>query len=253
MTGPEGIAMLRTAVVLSLVLASAAATAVAALRVSRKSPVPGDDPPAAVAREGGLRLSARLDRRWVDARGGASYLEIGVAANGVPERGPRTAVNAVLIIDRSGSMSGEKIARARDAARSLIAELDGEDRLAIVDFASDAHLLLASAPVTPAFKEVALAQVSRLQATTGTNLSAALDLAAPQIERGRAPARLDKVFLATDGLANEGVSDRAGLLRIAAGDFGRATVSTFGMGEDYDEDFLAALAGQAGGRTRFIH
>src|SRR5712671_444268 len=253
MTGPEGVAMLRTAVVLSLVLASAAATAVAALRVSRKSPVPGDDPPAAVAREGGLRLSARLDRRWLDARGGASYLEIGIAADGAPERGPRTAVNAVLILDRSGSMAGEKIARARDAARALIAQLDGEDRLAIVDFASDAHLLVPSAAVTPSLKEIALAQVARLQATTGTNLSAALDLAAPQLERGRASSRLDKVFLATDGLANEGVSDRAGLLRIAARDFGRATVSTFGIGEDYDEDILAALAAQGGGRTRFIH
>lgn len=245
--------MLRTAVVLSLVLASATAAAIAALRAPRKPPVPAADPPAAIVREGGLRLSARLDRRWVDARGGASYLEIGVAADGVPERGPRTAVNAVLIIDRSGSMSGEKIARARDAARSLIAELDGEDRLAIVDFASDAHLLVPSAAVTPALKEIALAQVARLQATTGTNLSSALDLAAPQLERGRASSRLDKVFLATDGLANEGVSDRAGLLRIAARDFGRATVSTFGIGEDYDEDFLAALAVQGGGRTRFIH
>ncbi|HYR17966.1 MAG TPA: VWA domain-containing protein [Myxococcales bacterium] len=244
--------MLRTAVVLSLVLASAAAVAVAALRAPRKSPAPAD-PPIAVAYEGGLRLSARLDRRWVDARGGASYLEIGVAADGATERGPRTAVNAVLIVDRSGSMSGEKIARARDAAGALIAELDGEDRLAIVDFASDAHVLLPSAAVTPALKEIALAQVARLQATTGTNLSAALDLAAPQLERGRAASRLDKVFLATDGLANEGVSDRPGLLRIAARDFGRATVSTFGMGEDYDEDFLAALAAQGGGRTRFVH
>jgi Ca-activated chloride channel homolog len=245
--------MLRTAVVLSLVLASATAAAVAALRAPRRAtPVPAD-PPAAVAREGGLRLSARLDRRWIDARGGAPYLEIGVAADGEPERGPRTAVNAVLIVDRSGSMSGEKIARARDAARALIAELDGEDRLAIVDFASDAHVLVPSAAVTPAFKEIALAQVARLQATTGTNLSAALDLAAPQLGRGRAASRLDKVFLATDGLANEGVSDRAGLLQIAARDFGRATVSTFGIGEDYDEDFLAALAAQGGGRTRFIH
>ncbi|TMB06176.1 MAG: VWA domain-containing protein [Deltaproteobacteria bacterium] len=248
--GQKGSAMVRTAGVLSLILASAAAAGVAALRAPRRPPA---DPPAATAREGALQLSVRLDRRWLDSRGGASYLEIGVAADGMPERGPRTAVNAVLVIDRSGSMSGEKIARARDAARALIAALDGEDRLAIVDFASDAHLLLASAQVTPAFKEVALAQVSRLQATSGTNLSAALDLSAPQLERGRAPSRLDKVFLATDGLANEGVSDRAGLLRIAARDFGRATVSTFGIGEDYDEDLLAALAAQGGGRTRFIH
>ena len=244
--------MFRTAVVLSLVLASTAATGVAALRARKPVPPPADAP-SAVARAGALRLSARLDRRWLDVRGGTSYLEIAVAADGMPERGPRTAVNAVLILDRSGSMSGEKIARARDAARALIAELDGEDRLAIVDFASDAHVLLPSAAVTPAFKEIALAQVARLQATTGTNLEAALDLAAPQLAQGRAPSRLDKVFLATDGLANEGVSDRAALLRIAAHDFGRATVSSFGIGEDYDEDFLAALAAQGGGRTLFVH
>ena len=244
--------MFRTAALLSLVVASAAATAVATLRAPRRAADP-KDLPVATAREGALRLSARLDRRWLDVRGGAPYLEVDIAADGAPALGQRTAVNAVLIVDRSGSMSGEKIARARDAARALIAELDGEDRLAIVDFASDAHLLLASAAATPAVKESALAQVSRLQATTGTNLSAALDLAAPQLERGRAPSRLDKVFLATDGLANEGVSDRHGLLEIAARDFGRATISTFGIGEDYDEDLLAALAAQAGGRTRFIH
>src|SRR2546430_7049524 len=238
--------MLRTAVVLSLVLASATAAAVAALRPPHKTPPPPADPPA-VVRDGALRLSARLDRSWLDSRGGASYLEIGVAAEGAPERGPRTAVNAVLIVDRSGSMSGEKIARARDAARALIAELDGEDRLAIVDFASDAHLLLPSAAVTPAFKEIALAQVARLQATTGTNLSAALDLASPQLERGRAPSRLDKVFLATDGLAHEGVSDRAGLLRIAARDFGRATVSPLGIGGGYDENPPPAPPAPGGG------
>lgn len=244
--------MLRTAALLSLVAASAAATAVAAFRSSRR-PADAVEPQSAAVREGALRLSARLDRRWLDARGGGSYLEIDVAADGAPERGPRTAVNAVLIVDRSGSMSGEKIARARDAARALIAELDGEDRLAIVDFASDAHVLLSSTAVTPAVKESALALVSRLQATTGTNLSKAMDLAAPQLEEGRAPSRLDKVFLATDGLANEGVSDRKDLLEIAARDFGRATISTFGIGDDYDEDFLATLAAQAGGRTRFIH
>jgi Ca-activated chloride channel homolog len=244
--------MLRTAVLLSLVVASAAATAIATLS-SRRPPAPPHDPPPATAHDGTLRLSARLDRRWLDARGGGSYLEIAVAADGMPERGPRTAVNAVLIIDRSGSMAGEKIARARDAARALVTELDGEDRIAIVDFASDARVLVPSAPATPALKESALAQVARLQATTGTNLSAAFELAAPQLARGRAASRLDKVFVATDGLANEGVSDRVGLLRIAAREFGRATMSTFGIGEDYDEDLLAALAAQGGGRTRFIH
>src|SRR5262249_53286526 len=81
----KGSAMLRTAVVLSLVLASVAATGVAALRARKPVPPPGDAPPA-VAREGALRLSARLDRRWLSVRGATSYLEIAVAADGMPER-----------------------------------------------------------------------------------------------------------------------------------------------------------------------
>ncbi len=249
--------MRRTLVILSLVLVSVTAATVAALRLpGRSGPLPSEptpsEPTPIVTAHGKLRVSTRFDRRWFDLRGAESYLEIGVAADGSPERGPRTVVNAVLVIDRSGSMSGEKIARARDAARALISELNGEDRLAIVDFASDARLMLASSAVTSAVQEQALAQVSRLQATTGTNLSAALRLAAPQLARGRAPSRLDKVFIATDGLANEGISDRAGLLDLAARLLGSSTVSTFGVGEDYDEDLLAALAAHAGGRTRFI-
>src|SRR5207245_11308948 len=114
--GSKGSARARPAGALSLLRAPAAAAGAAALRAPRRPPA---DPPAATAREGALQLSVRLDRRWLDSRGGASYLEIGVAADGMPERGPRTAVNAVLVIDRSGSMSGEKIARARDAARAL--------------------------------------------------------------------------------------------------------------------------------------
>jgi len=248
--------MRRTAIVFALVLASVAAAAVAAIRLQRKpaaSATAAPQPlPQPLPRSSSLSITTRLDRRWLDSRGGESYLEIGVAAAGDPERGPRTAVNAVLVIDRSGSMSGAKIERARDAARAFLEQLDPEDRLAIVDFASDARVLVPSAPATAGFKERASALIARLQATTGTNLSAALDLAAPQLAQGKGAGRLDKVFLASDGLANEGVVDRIALLALARRDFGEATVSTFGIGDDYDEDLMTALAAQAGGRTRFI-
>ena len=243
--------MRRTFAVFALVLSSLAAALFAAVRAPR-----ADAPPEPVSwrREGALRLSTQLERRYLDeAGGGEAYLQIDLAAEaGAGGARRRVPVNAVLIVDRSGSMEGEKIARARDAARALIAALDAEDRLAIVDFASDARVLVASTPATADARERALAAVERLQATSGTNLSAALDLAAPELARGRAPFRLDKVFLASDGQANEGVADRAGLLRVAQRDFGPATVSTFGVGADYDEDLMTALAAQAGGRARFI-
>lgn len=242
--------MRRTLLVLALVLVSAVAAAMASLvrsDVTQRRASPG------WKREGALRISAQLERRYLAASGGGeAFLEVDVAADGAREEGARVPVNAVLILDRSGSMSGEKIERAKDAARALVAALNGEDRLAIIDFASDARLLVPSTAVTGAAKEFALAAIARLEATTGTNLGAALDLAAPELARGRAPFRVDKVFVASDGQANEGVSDRAGLLALARRDLGPATVSTFGLGEDYDEELMTALATQAGGRTRFI-
>jgi len=86
----------------------------------------------------------------------------------------------------------------------------------------------------------------------GIKMSAVFDRAAPELSRGDAGGRVDKVFLASDGQANEGISDRTGLLRLAQRDFAGATLSTFGMGEDYDEDLMTAFASQNGGRARYI-
>jgi|GEM_PF-1410600 len=250
--------MHRTLLVLALVLVSAVAAATAAFRRGStgrppEATLPGQPALPASRRDGGLRISAQLERRYLDLTGGGeAFLEVNLAADGASEAGARVPVNAVLVLDRSGSMSGEKIERAKDAARALVQALDGEDRLAIVDFASDARVLVPSTAMTAAAKERALSRIALLQATSGTNLGAALDLAGPELLRGRAPFRIDKVFIASDGQANEGVSDRQALLELSRRDLGPATVSTFGIGEDYDEELMTSLAAQAGGRARFI-
>lgn len=240
--------MRRTLVLLVLAAATLAAAAVAALicpPVTTKPPRPPAD--------GALRLSTQLDRRFLPERGGGeAYLQIDLVAGG--ERGDehRVPVNAVIIVDRSGSMSGAKIERARDAARALVDALGEQDRLAIVEFSSSASVALHSTPMTASARERALSAIAALYAAGGTNMSAAFDAAAPELERGRSPERVDKVFLASDGEANQGIYDRRGLLQVAQRDFGPATVSTFGIGEDYDEDLMSALAAQAGGRARYI-
>jgi len=199
-------------------------------------------------------MQAVLERLYLpEDRATRAYLQIDLAADADRvARRERVPVNAVLIVDRSGSMSGAKIERARQAAAALVRSLGSDDRLAIVEFSSDASVLLASTSLNPRERSRALEAVAELHAAGGTNLSAAFDLAAPQLAQGRGGGRVDKVFLASDGQANEGISDRSGLLRLARERFGNATLSTFGIGDDYDEDLMSALASQAGGRARYV-
>jgi Ca-activated chloride channel family protein len=241
--------MPRTLALVAVALTSIIAAVIAA--VVRPSPRP--PPPPQGVRAGALRMTTQLDRRYLPENGGCdAYLQIDLAADGDPAARRRVPVNGVLVLDRSGSMTGAKIDRARDAARALVNALGVGDQLAIVEFSSEASVIFRSTPMTDDARRRALQAIDELQAMGGTNMSSAFDLAAIELRQGRAEGRIDKVFLASDGQANEGISDRAGLLRLAQSDFGSATLSTFGMGEDYDEDLMAAFASQSGGRARYI-
>ena len=200
-----------------------------------------------------LHVNTQLEHSFLSEKsGGEVYVQVDLAADAASQETHRVPVNAVMILDRSGSMQGVKIERAREAARALIQALGPSDRFAIIDFSSGARVLVPSTEATPAAKESALAMIAAVHAGGGTNLSAAFDAAVPQLSEGRAHSRVDKVFVASDGQANQGISARPALLRLALQDFGAATVSTFGIGEDYDEQFMTQLAVQAGGRARYV-
>ena len=200
-----------------------------------------------------LHVTTQLERNDLsESAGGEVYLQIDLAAEASRAALRRVPVNAVLILDRSGSMSGAKLERAREAARALVEALGPKDRFAIVDFSDGARVLVPSTEATQEAKVAALAAIARLQAYGGTNLSSAFEAAAPQLSEGRQPGRVDKLFLASDGQANQGISARPALLRLALQLFGGATVSSFGIGEDYDEQFMTRLAVQAGGRARYV-
>ena len=239
--------MRKTFVLVAAAIASLAAAAVAF--ILRPRPVEQQPHPQ---RAGVLRMTTQLDHRYLPESGGAAYLQIDLAADGDASQRRRVPVNAVLILDRSGSMTGPKIDRARDAARALVNALNADDRLAIVEFSSEASVVFPSRPMSPQLRAIAMGVIDGIEPMGGTNMSAAFDIAAPELARGHTGGRVDKVFLASDGQANEGISDRAGLLKLAQRDFAGATMSTFGMGEDYDEDLMTAFAAQNGGRARYI-
>ena len=240
--------MRRTLVLAVLGLVSLAAAAAAFLRRPPPEPL---DPPLLVS--GPLRITAELDRRYLEeGRPASSYLEVALTAraDGVPRA--RVPVNAVLILDRSGSMNGEKIEQARAAARTLVEALGPSDRVAIVAFDTDAEVLVPSSAVTPQLKAEARRLSAGLRAAGDTNFSAAFDLAGGELAAGHLQGRVDEVFIASDGRVTDGELDLGQLMRRARTSFGRVTLSTFGIGEDYDEELMRGLAEAGGGRMQFI-
>src|SRR5258706_4568751 len=103
--------MRRTFALVSVAVASLAAAAVAALiRPAQHKPGKSTGP---------LHMTTQLDRRYVPGEGGEAFLQIDLAADGDGALRHRVPVNAVLILDRSGSLTGAKMARARDASLAL--------------------------------------------------------------------------------------------------------------------------------------
>src|SRR5260221_1772125 len=106
--------MRRTLALVAVALSSIIAAVIAAL----VRPAPRPQAPPQSVRAGALQMTTQLDRRYLpESGGGETYLQVDLIADADPAARRRVPVNAVLILDRSGSMTGAKIDRARDAAR----------------------------------------------------------------------------------------------------------------------------------------
>jgi len=179
-----------------------------------------------------------------------------------PARVARPGVNVSLVLDRSGSMGGRKIALAREAVAHAIRLLHEDDRLGVVVYDHAVDTLLECVPATKAAKAQALQALAAIDARGSTDLAegwftGARALGGPATATaGAGPAaadRLSRVLLLTDGLANQGLTDHDELRKAAARlRADGIQTSTFGLGADFDEELLSSIASQGGGHFYFI-
>jgi Ca-activated chloride channel family protein len=191
-------------------------------------------------------MQIQADRALIPANADAvRYLTISI---GAPERErsadrPATAVS--LVLDRSGSMAGTKMAMARKAVEHAVQLLSDRDRLAVVVYDTEIDVVLDRTAATREAKQLAMTRLAAIDARGGT------DLAGGWLEGAKCAP--DRVLLLTDGLANHGITDQDQLAARAAALKARGiTTSTFGVGADFDERLLARLATEGGGHFYYI-
>lgn len=164
----------------------------------------------------------------------------------------RLPLNLSLVMDRSGSMQGDKLDYVKKALAFVIEQLQAEDKLSIVTYDDAVDVLFAQQPVRD--KASLLRQVAGIAAGNTTNLSGGMLEGFAQVRGTKTAGSVNRVLLLSDGLANEGVTDPEKLQQIARTKFMEDGVglSSFGVGADYNEDLMTALAEHGGGNYFFI-
>jgi len=182
-------------------------------------------------------------------------VRIAISAPAMQQQLRRTPpVDLAIALDCSGSMSGEKIAHARQAARNALELLGEDDVFSLILYNQTAKVLIPSTRVTASTKEELRTVIDSIPAGGGTALFAGVSLAADELRKlGQDPRRVQRIILLSDGQANVGPSSPAELGKLGASLVKEGiTVSTVGIGNDYNEDLMTALAQNADGNFYFI-
>lgn len=153
----------------------------------------------------------------------------------------RTPLNLAIVLDKSGSMSGAKIEKTRQAAMQLVDRLGADDYLSVVTYSDSVDVLFESQKVED--PERLKSRISRISSSGSTALYAGVEAGAEQLAKHFSTKRINRVILLSDGLANIGPSKPADLRRLGQQLSERGfAVTTVGVGDDYNEDLMAGLA-----------
>lgn len=182
---------------------------------------------------------------------GDVFLDLRVSGKSLSEM-KRKQMNLVLVIDRSGSMASEnKLDQVKQAASTIIENMNPTDRLAVVIYDDSVQTLIPSSLVEnkALFREV----IASLSPGGSTNLYGGMQQGFEEARKHFNRNHVNRIILLSDGLANAGITDphqiTAEAKRIRENSI---SVSTMGVGIDYNETLMANLADASGGNYYYV-
>jgi Ca-activated chloride channel family protein len=199
-----------------------------------------------------LGYAVDLERTALPPGGGPVHLRISLrsTAERLSVR-PRVAVH--LALDVSGSMQGEPLARAKEAAQHLVERLAPTDEFSLITFSNEAEITVPSGAV--GIRRTAIQQaIARANDGGGTNIAQALGVAYQQAKVREADSdAVPVVMLLSDGQPTVGERDPRVLSEAALDAFQSGIqTSTFGLGAQYDGVLMSSLASDGAGGYYYL-
>lgn len=169
-----------------------------------------------------------------------------------PREERRRLLNLGIVLDRSGSMGGSKIHRAREAVTFAVRHMDAEDKVSLTIFDNEIETVLPAQPAGPASRELPHL-MDRIHPRGSTDLHGAWVQGGLEVTRHQDAARVNRVLLISDGRANVGETNPDVLAERAGGLFERGvSTSTIGVGQDFNERLMIRMAETGGGAGWFV-
>lgn len=175
------------------------------------------------------------------------YAEIKLVADELEGVHVRAPLSLVVVLDTSGSMSGEKLEDAKRSVLLLVDDMRDEDEIALVRYSDTSELVQPLARVGSVRRALA-SRIRALAAEGGTNIPGGLAHGLRALDES-AKGRVRRLVLASDGLD----ATRAQAVSLARSSFSSGiTVSCLGIGLDFDESYMGAVAQSGHGNFAFV-
>lgn len=198
-----------------------------------------------------ITLTAETDRAILTANEKQTvFLRVGLTGCDDEFFKERRPVNVAIVIDKSGSMSGEKIEKAKEAAITALYRLSSNDIASVIVYDNEAQVLVPATKMTQ--KESIARQIRQIRADGSTALYDGVQTGAEEIRKFMSKNTVNRLVLLSDGLANIGPDSPSDLGRLGANlaDEG-VSVTTIGLGLGYNEDLMSQLAIRSDGGHYF--
>ncbi len=200
-----------------------------------------------------LSIDAKLNCPIIHANGGRAFLTITILTKGKIAASERKPMNLSIVLDRSGSMSDQrKMDFAKKAFAQLVEQLQPDDILSVVIYDDEIDVLRKAKRVGGEKKEI-IRILDEIYPRNSTNLGGGLLEGLKQAAKNSGKEYINRVILLSDGLANVGITEPRELNKIARRYKNKAiSISTMGVGLDYNENLMMGLSESGGGNYYFI-